>query len=362
MGYRIEYDEIYNRTSMTRDWMAVKLPAAFTNDPVYNAANRLEEFNGANIDHDLNGNMTDWGSTDYTWDEFNRLTAVNGTSLDSSYKYDAGGRRIEKTINGTTTKYLYDGADIVLEMNGSDVATAYYIRTLNIDEPLARVELDSGGNVTGIRFYLADALGSIIALTDENGDIKTRYNYTPFGEPEVIGESSGNPFMFAAREYDSETGLLHERHRDYSPILGRYISEDPIGFAGGDINFYVRVGNNPVNFTDPWGLYGTNDCSYYEKRCKEAGGDYYCKTAPFFCDEVFDKYPDPDPSRDDDFEGWTRCTRQCLQDCDRLLSEDDSCLKPDPSTDSFLDSQHSYCHAICYTACGVGKAKHPNIP
>jgi RHS repeat-associated protein len=169
-------------------------------------------------------------------------------------EYDALGRRIEKTINGTTTRYLYDGSDIILEMDESNVATAYYIRTLNIDEPLARIELDSSGNVTGIRFYLADALGSIIALTDENGVIKTQYNYTPFGEVETIGEQSDNPFQFAGRENDEGTGLLFERNRYYSPVLGRYISEDPIGFAGGDINFYVRVGNNPVNFVDPFGL------------------------------------------------------------------------------------------------------------
>jgi RHS repeat-associated protein len=55
------------------------------------------------------------------------------------------------------------------------------------------------------------------------------------------------------------TGLLFERNRYYSPELHRYISEDPIGLAGGDVNLYARVGNNPVNFVDPLGLDPNNN-------------------------------------------------------------------------------------------------------
>jgi|GEM_PF-4463021 len=220
-------------------------------------ANRLTSFNGDTVLYDDNGNMTSWGDATFTWDARNRLIAINGTSLSASFKYDSMGRRVEKTVNGTTTKYLYDGADIIMEMNGSGTPTAYYIRTLNIDEPLARVDLLTGE----IRFYIADALGSIIALADENGVVKTRYNYTPFGEVEVTGESSDNPFMFTGREWDrlgdspgaNGTGLYYYRARYYSPGMGRFISEDPIGLAGG-INMYAYVGNNPLNFVDPLGL------------------------------------------------------------------------------------------------------------
>jgi RHS repeat-associated protein len=137
--------------------------------------------------------------------------------------------------------------DIIQEIENGTV-TANYIRTLNIDEPLARIKNDGT-----IRYYQQDAIGSIIALTDENGTIKTQYKYSPFGDIEIIGEQSDNPFQFAGRENDG-TGLLSERARYYSIKLQRYISEDPIGLDGGDINFFIRVGNNPINFIDPYGL------------------------------------------------------------------------------------------------------------
>lgn len=142
----------------------------------------------------------------------------------------------------------------------------------------------------------------------------------------------------------------------YDAQAGRWTSKDPIGFAGGSANFYTYVLADPLNSIDPKGLYGTNDCSYYKRRCRESGGEYYCTIAPFFCDKVFPKYPDPDPSRDDDYEGWTRCTRKCLQDCDEAGTpcQDDPPRFPDPGTDEFWDIQHLKCHVKCYTECFVG--------
>lgn len=57
-----------------------------------------------------------------------------------------------------------------------------------------------------------------------------------------------------AREYDNFTGLHYYRARFYDGNLGRFISEDPIGFAGGDVNLFGYVKNNAVNKIDPFGL------------------------------------------------------------------------------------------------------------
>jgi len=65
--------------------------------------------------------------------------------------------------------YLYDGLDIVQEIENGQ-PSVNYIRTLNIDEPLARIE--ASGKV---RYYQTDALGSVIALTDSTGTVKTTY-------------------------------------------------------------------------------------------------------------------------------------------------------------------------------------------
>src|SRR4030042_6229617 len=154
-----------------------------------------------------------------------RLTGISGyksdcTTLTASFKYDAVGRRIQKTINGTTTQYLYDGMNIIQEIQGSNKTN--YIRTLNIDEPLTRIKADGT-----VRHYVKDALGGVIALTDDSGVVKTTYTYDPFGNVTVSGETSDNAFQYTGRENDG-TGLYYYRARYYSPELQRFISEDPL--------------------------------------------------------------------------------------------------------------------------------------
>jgi len=88
-----------------------------------------------------------------------------------------------------TTQYVYDGMDFVQEIQGG--VTTNYIRTLNIDKPLARIKADGT-----IRHYKSDALGSVIALADDTGVVTTTYTYDPFGNTTVSGENSDNPFQY----------------------------------------------------------------------------------------------------------------------------------------------------------------------
>jgi RHS repeat-associated protein len=148
-------------------------------------------------------------------------------------------RRTSKTVNGQTKTYLYDGSDLISETG------AEYTFGPGIDQPLER---KSGQN----EYYLSDALGSVIGLADGTGTIKTSYNYSPFGKKQTTGANSSNPFAFTGRE-DDGTGYYYYRARYYSPDQKRFISEDPLGFGGGDTNLQAYVGNNPVNATDPLG-------------------------------------------------------------------------------------------------------------
>ena len=88
-----------------------------------------------------------------------------------SFEYDGVGRRVRKTVDGTTTKYLYDGANIVQEQDSSNVATANVLTGLGIDEVF--LHTDSAG----AKSFLTDALGSTIALADPAGAISTSYPY-----------------------------------------------------------------------------------------------------------------------------------------------------------------------------------------
>jgi RHS repeat-associated protein len=107
---------------------------------------------------------------------------------------------------------------------------------------------DGNGSVVPI----TDALGSTLALVDSTGAVQTQYAYDAFGGTSASGVAGSNLAQYTGRENDS-TGLYYYRARYYNPMLGRFISEDPIGFAGGP-NFYAYVGNDPINWVDAMGL------------------------------------------------------------------------------------------------------------
>jgi RHS repeat-associated protein len=165
----------------------------------------------------------------------------------ASFVYDGLGRRQRKTISGTITDFIYDGLNPIREAVAAN--TVDLLTSLSVDEYLMRV--DSAGT----RTVLTDALGSTLSLADSGGAIQTEYSYDPFGTVAVNGTSSGNELRYTGRE-DDTTGLYYYRARYYHPGLQRFISEDPVGFAGGDTNLYAYVWGNPTNLVDPLGFWG----------------------------------------------------------------------------------------------------------
>lgn len=237
------YDAGGNRISINRaNGPALLLPAAMT-AAAYDAGNQMIQFNAATLPYDANGNLTSDGVNSYTWDALNQLETISGPNLFASFAYDALGRRISKTVGGVTTQYLYDGNEIVAEIQGGTM-TATYMRSLSIDEPVVRQ------SAAGAEYYHADALGSVLALTNNAGAVTTTYSYEPFGATTITGTSS-NPFQYTGRENDG-TGIYYYRERYYSPILHRFLSEDLVRTYGESL--YVYVLNNPLQFTDPFGL------------------------------------------------------------------------------------------------------------
>ena len=149
-------------------------------------------------------------------------------------------------------------------------------------------ELDGGGNLLrtsrkaqtstnpwpltgtgGTYFYHADGLGSITSLTDGSGQLAASYVYDSFGNLTASTGAITNPFQYTGREFDSETGLYYYRARYYDPVIGRFLSEDPLG-SNPEPNLYAYVNNSPVGSVDPSGLY-TIDKSCQGK-CLSMGG------------------------------------------------------------------------------------------
>jgi RHS repeat-associated protein len=260
------YDAVGNRTA-----------DAVMTSYQHNAANRLLENSSYTYAYDLNGNQTgqtakaDNAHTTYVYNSENQLigaTMPDGTV--ASYKYDPLGRRIEKAVTPPapltpqTVRYVYDNEDIIAVLDGNNNVVSNFTHGPGIDEPLI---MKSSANAN--YYYHTDGLGSITALTNETGAIVETIEYQAYGKPIIkdhtgaVFDSStvGTPYLFTAREFDSESGLYYYRARYYSAEIGRFLQEDPIGFMGGE-NLYSYVDNRPVNNLDPFGL----------KKCKPFWG------------------------------------------------------------------------------------------
>jgi RHS repeat-associated protein len=250
------YDAAGRRAAVWGSYGRTGLPAATTAPASYNTNNQLTSWNGTTLSYDLNGNLTNYGSQTVTWNDRNQFSATSAGS--ASFSYDGLGRRLSKTVGGTTTKFLHDGANVVQEQNSSSTATANLLMGLGIDQTFSRQVV--GGATSSL---LTDALGSTIALGDANGAVQTSYTYDPFGGVTSSGATNTNSYQFTARENDGATGLYFYRARYYKPTFGRFISEDPIGFPGGpDPNLYAYVANGPTMFADPLGLDPSSGCGF----------------------------------------------------------------------------------------------------
>lgn len=238
------YDAPGRRSTVSGSWARTALPDAVSS-MVYDANNRLIQRGATTLSYDDNGNLLDDGSTRHRWDSRNQLVSTSGQSILSN-AYDGSGRRIRKSISGVATELLYDGDQIVQEKTGG-VPSANLLTGLGADEVLIR------NGSEGSRNLLTDALGSTVALTDAAGSVLTSYTYEPFGKTTTTGAANSNPYQFTGREADTPS-LYNYRARYHSAALGRFISEDPLGFGGGDTNLYAYVGNSPGNFTDPSGM------------------------------------------------------------------------------------------------------------
>ncbi len=149
-------------------------------------------------------------------------------------------------MNGAATQFLYDGLDIAQQLEAQ--RTTSYLRTLAIDETIGLTNPD------GPFFLTADALASIVRITGASGNAVADYTYDTFGAVSATIPAIPNPFQFTGREHDGLAGLYYYRARYYSPVLHRFLSEDPLGLNGGTRDASVYAANNPVNLRDPEGL------------------------------------------------------------------------------------------------------------
>lgn len=248
-GYNVD-DEIESIASLGSGTL---LPTAKTVNAA-DAANRIPRFGSAAYTFDEEGQTrtkTDGqGTTTYDWDARGRLAKVtlpNGQV--ANYAYDALDRRTGRTAAGLTTNFLYDGQDVVLD-RGTGGLLVDYLNGPGIDNKLRQTSSNFGA-----LYFLKDHLGSTGLLANSTGGVMERTQYEAFGASTNV---SLTRYGFTGREIDTAAELMYYRARWYDAQQGRFLSEDPIGFEGGN-NFYWYVNANPLSGQDPYGLYNIYD-------------------------------------------------------------------------------------------------------
>ncbi len=225
--------------------------------------------------------------TEYTWDYHNRLTKVTDKNSQGTvtqvveYTYDVFGRRIGREVDTASPfdmadaaieRYVYDdiqnglvsldGGNVVLDFvdpdgsGGQSIALSKrYLYGEVVDQILAQEDLSKTlGDATRTLWSLLDNLGTVRDLAKQDGTIAVHYKYDSYGNV-TSGDTSQTRYLFTAREFDTATDLQYNRARWLDPRVGRWISEDPIGFAAGDANVGRYVKNSPCASVDPSGLW-----------------------------------------------------------------------------------------------------------
>ena len=229
------------------------------------------------------------GTRTYTYDGAGHVTAVAEATRNTTYAYNAAGRLVGLTIDGTPeSEYRYNalGQQVIRKLNasgqiihavhdldGNRLAEYDYDPTTQTTT-LLREYIWLDGEAVGVvendqlYFVRTDHIGRPTIATDAAGIVVWTVAYRPFGEVDV---STGTPISlrFPGQWFQVESGLHQNWMRDYDPTLGRYLQADPLGLVDG-ASVYGYALQNPGRYTDPRGEYcvtlnGTTTCRVKEK-------------------------------------------------------------------------------------------------
>ena len=225
-----------------------------TTEYLVNSRNQYTKIGQTECGYDPEGNLVSRADgpqkVTYSYDCQNRLTRAAGPDGIWEYEYDAFGNRAAVSHDGQRIEYLLDPlglGNIVSEFSAAGDLIARYAHGLQLV-----TRLDGAGGAT---YYDFDANGSTAGLTDGSGGYVNRYVYEPFGRKLSSTNGLANAFEFVGQSgvMDDGNGLTFMRARYYSPTIGRFVAEDPIGAAADDLNLYRYVGNAPLGQKDPSG-------------------------------------------------------------------------------------------------------------
>ncbi len=244
-SYQFTLDPNGNRIQSIDTEPLSAVPTLGTTTYTYNdKKNRLLSAGDQTYGYDDEGNLISAGGVPLMFDCEHRLLGIGSTAL---FDYDGRGNRLRAVRSGVATRYIYDPfGNLLAEADDQNQITRKYIY---------------GGGLIAMAMpdtrycYHFNATGSTIALTDMTGAVVNSYAYEPFGKILAEQETVPQPFKFVGQYgvMAEPNGLYYMRARYYDPSVGRFISEDPLGFGGGDVNLYAYVLNDPIGLINPSG-------------------------------------------------------------------------------------------------------------
>jgi RHS repeat-associated protein len=245
------YDTAGNRISATVNGVTTNYAVNNVNEYTSSTTNGIV----TNYGYDANGNLVSQiapnGTTNFQFNELNKLTAVNGPGLSAAYGYNALGARTSQTLNGVTTEFENDptiGGLPVASFGTGGGLLAHYTYGLGLTS-----QVSSNGSPG---YYDFNNIGSTVGITGSSGSYVNQYSYLPYGRVVTSTASLPNPFTYVGQlgVVDDGSGTLAMGARQFDASTGQFLSDDPLGLAGGGINLRTYALNNPVQLADPTGL------------------------------------------------------------------------------------------------------------
>ena len=262
------FDALYRLTGETRTGanslantfaydLAGNLTSLNGDTRTYDNANKLTSFPGSSIAYDLDGDITSLSganvpSGSFVWDENSKLTQQSNGSATVSYGYGASGLRTwSQSGSNAKTFYLYDGPLLIGEITSGATPIPKAVYTWGAHGLVSERLPDANGNLANGRslWYSFGPHGETRQLTNSAGAVVDTYLYSAFGVPVSAIGTDPNPFRFGGQvgyytDVQAGSGLILCGMRWYDPAIARWISRDPIGYAGG-ANLYAYVGLDP---------------------------------------------------------------------------------------------------------------------
>ena len=213
----------------------------------------LTAYNGEAITYDGIGNPTSYRGWGMTWQGGRQLSSMQKDGTTLSFSYNDAGLRTEKTVNGSTRRYIWNSAQLMADVGAADAFYFHY---------------SSGGELIGYTYKTAEAETECILVKNQQGDVErvisadgtilAAYTYDAWGNV-LTSEGSlaaANPIRYRGYYFDAETGLYYLQSRYYDPEIGRWINADNQLSTGSDLtglNLFAYCGNDPINRIDPIG-------------------------------------------------------------------------------------------------------------